>query len=422
MPIDKQPIDNNLASKESPPDLDLKAARLASGLFAADLPLVLLLYPVLVAPSVLASILGGVSEQLSPSFFGATFLGAERIFGLLFTLVIALRWRGKLGFQKSLVKFSSIFSYFFFGIGVWLAWIVPSATMSIGAEPSGVPIGNLILLICAAAISIRYYFYFFSFSFGSCTFGEGLTSAASFIKKEWLLPVKATIAPLSVMLLATGFASAPYPDGRYWQLVAFAEGLGGIYWVLSTYLGLAYGLLLMDGKTWHELKLDPYREPRFESISKEAKPFVSKLFLPRSGVTLLVLSILVWFGNMIRVTTMPPPVSIEVNEATVSENKVLLKLKIEDDKFKFHGIYPKLFSLAGETGTRIAGLPEKVSIDGFTEADTPLSLQGLKSPVGLSLEFSTDRSGRALTELKDLFLWYRGVRIKALSLKEKEPK
>jgi len=211
--------------------------------------------------------------------------------------------------------------------------------------------------------------------------------------------------------------SAFYPDGRNVVLQTLSQIWLGIFFVLSTYLGLSYVLIAIPDSVWREEKLDPYKKERLETLSKIGRP-IHVFFSPQGLFVISLLGLFCFLGNRMRWMTLPPPSSITLVNAVAEASTVELTLKLKDDEFLLRGTYPLMFALRGEQGSTVSAYPKKI-VNAESKEDESFIIPGIESSKLITLSFETDRAGKALTELEDLYLWYNKVKLFNVRVKEK---
>lgn len=391
---------------------------LTAGLIAVDLRLLLISYPIISLPSVIEDFLNPLN-----SFTALALSLTEKVLQLIFLCVFSHRWANRLRKDPKELSFASLLNILITGLVLWCLLALPPfiALRTDKSDFDFLPSLLLLGLIPGVVIGFRYWMYFLPMSFGRKPLLQSLVIAKSFVVVDKWLPLKTLVGPLGVSLLLMSLLSIPYPDGRSAALNGLIDITSGLIWLLSCYTSLAFGLLMLSEKSWYELSLDPYREARLSTIVLQSVWPLTNLLNVKAGLRMLLLSALIWFGNIIRLEFMPPSGRVEVVSAFAEEDKAFVQLKITDQGFKFRGMQPVAFSLAGgqfiESGANpshiVCRYPNIVRVaDAKNPSDNFLfSLPRQPGELTVDLEFQCSRSGAALRELEDLFLWYRKVKL-----------
>lgn len=299
----------------------------------------------------------------------------ERLIQLSAFLAILERWRRKLGGKtKKITRFALL------GLALWM---LNSSFMFLAN------VYGFILFFLGTVLSYIWYF-----GLVVVYFGGTLAEAKNFVSNDKLLPCRIVGISAGIPLLWYGVLYILYPDGRELTSSIFAQGAWGIFWIISSYLTLAYFLLAKPKD------FEPYLAQRLETISLQGK------ITSKNCITLAMIGGLLIAANTLRSLELPPSPSILIEDVRTEGNNVYLTLDLKDEVFKFTGFVPFYFSLRGGTGTSISKNPIEVR-----ENSKPILFLKRKDRTKLELSFVTDRSGEGLTGLKDLYLWYKNVKL-----------
>ncbi|MBX7139311.1 MAG: hypothetical protein K1X83_15155 [Oligoflexia bacterium] len=390
---------------------------LAAGMLRQDGLKLLLLYPLICIPGVLESTQNALSPKMS-----LVLSILERFTGLLFCFIVTRSWCRRLAKDRPRLGHSagSFAELLLCGLVIWVMFAVPLLAQFAAPNPTTKLFFSL-LLIPAIALSIRYYFYFFFTSIGMRPIFKALTAASSINRGGAGLVVMTLCAPLGIMLTSTALVLAISPDGRSPGIEFGANLLVGIFWLLSSYLATATVFDRLPQTIWDELELDPYRNARLTTLKVQAPPWLSYLLRPRTGATLLFVSAFLWWGNTIKVATLPPTPKISVQHISIDDDRVSLTITLADPDYHFRGFNPHHFLLAGKNRELISGPPERIFPVG-ADPEGPLRIDKNVTTLNLIVEFIASRSGAELAELEDLHLWYRHSQLMRLDLKTAEIK
>ena len=383
---------------------------LASGLLWSDRYLLIPWYLVIISPDMLTSL------------FDISHPSELRLLSAAFELLF-LWWVGRrhlLRLFRSPMKLSPLCLILFIFVGSAFS-VIPSLPL-IGLSTNLSPQIQLIFLgstVGMAFLAYLYFFWFFPFQAGISSLGLSLRMARSFTSQDWKAPFKVMLAPAGIMLLIQGLLSIPAPDGRVIELAVISDWVGGIYWCLSSYLGLAFALTMLSDREWHELNLDSYRQSRFTTLAVTSRPWLEKSLRPSFGFQVFALCILVWVANSVRLASMPPAPSITIGQIELEESIVRIQLNVSDPIYSFHGFRPAFFRLAGAQRTVISPYPEKVWLKGEDpNVQRLLSLPHDRDDFSLMLEFKTSVAASELHQARDLYLWYGGIRLQLLPMEQ----
>lgn len=384
--------------------------KLACGLFLSDLWKALFCIILCSVVSVVGTLFP--TTLLSESIYSLCF---ERALQLLCLFWITHSWLSRLRIEKKPLSAKLPIRFFLIGILLWGALMSPVIILTI--QPSLASI-SFFLLALGIYYSIIYFYYFLPTLFNSRkSLRDVLLSCKelSFGKFSTVLKIYSCSGIFGLTYYS--LLSAYTPDGRTIELQALSQIWIGIFFVFSTYLALAFGLLSIPDSMWREEKLDPYKKERLETLSKIGKPL--HLFLSPQGLfVVFLLGFFCFLGNYARSLTTPPPPTITLINAVAKDSSVEITLKLTDEAFMMRGTYPLMFALRSEQGNTVSAYPKTVT-DMDSKEDQRFIIPSQETTKNLILTFETDRSGKALTDLEDLYLWYN--KVKLLNVKIKEP-
>ncbi|MCO6431301.1 MAG: hypothetical protein J5J00_10610 [Deltaproteobacteria bacterium] len=384
---------------ESQPAID--AIPLAAGLLWSDRRILLPLFLLLLIPSLIESFfrVSSISGLMG-------MLVLQRTIQLVFLLIITHRWINRLRLKPQALAAGTVIRFMAAGYLAWFSLISPLMFQLAETDDQSRLVG-LFLMVPVIFLWLRYYFYFLPIAFGIKGWREILHFSHSLVQRNWKTPLYTIAAPLGIVGLISGLIYAPAPDGRVAELQYMATVTAEFFWPMCCYLSLAYGFSMIGEREWRMLQLEPYKRDRFETITKGSPGMWTSALRPRNGVKLLFIAALVWLANKIQLETTPPAPEIKIVNASMNDDRVTLKLSLSDERYHFRGFQPVHFVLAGENRHLVS-----VELENVRSAigDLPglrFELPSRFSEVDLTLTFKTNRSGEALSGLKDLYLWYR---------------
>jgi hypothetical protein len=387
-------------SRSVPADLDPFA--IAAGMLRNDIPLLLPMLGVLA----LSAIAQTLSSPASFVEIGGVVL-LDRVLQLVVISAIVLRWRRKLEHIKGSLSnpFLAALRIVVAGLVVWGSLTLPMVGASFVSLSWASPL-CIFLFFCAVFWSFRFYFYFATFGLLGGTLRDAFSAATALGRREPLAAVRSLIAPVAVTALVVGILWYPSPDGRSLFWATAASAAEGIFWVLSTYTGLAFALSLIDESVWRAAGLDPYRQQRLRTLEAQGRASRFNWLSTKSGMKIFVVALCVIIGDLVQGFTMDPAARIAVESYQVRDRGISVVLDLSDPTYKFRGFNPYAFSLATQTGMEvISARIDKVSLapDGeFLRGSFPSQSGSVK----LYLDFKSHKTDEALRGMDNLYLWY----------------
>ena len=387
-------------SRGVPAELDPFA--IAAGMLRNDIPLLLPMLGLLA----LSAIAQALSSPASFIEIGGVVL-LDRVLQLVVISTIVLRWRRKLEHIKG-----SLSNPFLAALRILVAGFVVCGALTlpmVGASFASVSWASplcIFLFFCAVFWSFRFYFYFATFGLLGGTLRDACAAATALGRREPLAAVRSLIAPVAVTALVVGILWYPSPDGRSLFWATAASAAEGIFWVLSTYTGLAFALSRIDESVWRAAGLDPYRQQRLRTLEAQGRASRFNWLSTSSGVKIFVVALCVIIGDLVQGFTMEPAARVTVESYQVRDRGISVVLDLSDPIYKFRGFNPYAFSLATQTGMEvISARIDKVSLapDGeFLRGSFPSQA----GPVKLYLDFKSHKTDEALRGMDNLYLWY----------------
>jgi hypothetical protein len=375
---------------------------IAAGLIRNDIPFLLPMLGVLA----LSSILQGLSSPTGFIELGGL-MSIDRFLQLAIVSFIVLRWRRKFEHVKGSLGSPLLAASRIIGAGfmVWGALTIPLVSASFAPVGWASPF-FIFLFFVAVFWSFRFYFYFTTFGLLGGKTRDACAAALELGRKEPLAAVRSLVAPIAVTALVVGLLSYPSPDGRsiFWATASSAAE--GIFWVLSTYSGLAVALVLIDESVWRSAGLDPYRHQRLRTLEAQGRASRFNWLSVRSGIRILLVAACVIIGNLVQGFSMGPAARIKVEGYHVQDRRLSVVLDLEDQEYKFRGFNPYAFSLASQTGFDVVSTG--IAKASLTPDGDPLrgAFPTQTGPVKLYLDFTSNKTDDALKGMDNLYLWY----------------
>jgi len=389
-----------------------QVSSLAAGLIRNDLYRLPFFLIALAIPSILAS----QSIVAKPDFGFALALAERAIYlGCLFLLVKS--WLNRLGaptFSAS-ANLKCLTKLFLFGYMIWSLIAIPMVAQ---LAPIAVELKLffLLMLLVGGSLILTYFFYFFPAINSAMSWKEIALISKELSGSMRLAALKCLAAPMGIASLLMSLALAPSPDGRMPIFLIMADGFQSLFWVLSSYLSLAFCLRFLPEKEWERSKLDHYRQARLTTLAVQGPAWLSAILAPRGGLTALFVSAFIWGGNAVQISTLAPSPEIKLIESEISGKNVILKLGLSDEQFQFKGFLPMHFALAGNNRELVAAQPSKLKVNG-EKREMFFGFAPNTDKAEIELTFRTERQVKELTALEDLNLWYRHFKVMHLDLK-----
>ncbi|MEN9846227.1 MAG: hypothetical protein RIS36_1374 [Pseudomonadota bacterium] len=390
----------NEPSRDASAQLDPFA--IAAGMLRSDIHLLLPMLGVLALSAIFQTL---TSPTNVIEIAGVVFL--DRVIQLAIMSTIVLRWRRKLEHIKGSLSnpLLAALRIVVAGVVIWGSLTLPVVGASFANLNWASPL-FLFIFFCAVYLSFRFYFYFATFGLLGGTLREACAAATALGRREPLAAVRSLIAPVAVTGLVVGLLWYPSPDGRSLFWATAASAAEGIFWVLSTYTGLACALPLIDESLWRAAGLDPYRQQRLRTLEAQGRASRFNWLSTSSGVKIFVVAACVIIGDLVQGFTLEPAARIMVESYQVRDREISVVLDLSDPVYQFRGFNPYAFSLATQTGLEvISDRIEKVSLapgGEFLRGSFPAQT----GPVRLYLNFRSRKTDEVLRGMDNLYLWY----------------
>lgn len=397
-------IFNESEKREAPKALNeaLDPFAIAAGLLKNDVSLLLPAFIILA----LAAFLPGLFDVAGVTDIGGLMF-LDRFLQLSVASVIVLRWRRRFEHDKRRQATSSkaLLRMFISGFVVWGALTFPI----LGATFTSLPwLSSLCVFVFFFAVFwvFRFYFYFVTFGLLSGSIPEVAQATLAVSRRDPGAAIRSLIGPLAVTALAWGVLLLPSPDGRslFWATVTSTSL--GLFWILGTYTGIAFALVLIDESTWRAAGLDPYRKERLRTLETQGRASHFNWLAPRHGVKIFVIAVCAIVMSLYQGLQTTPAPHITVQRCEARNHGLSVVVELNDLQYKFRGFNPYAFSLRSQTGfDEVSSGIEKVSIEpGGAELTGPLSPE--PNPVVLRIDFKSNKTQEALQILDNMYLWY----------------
>jgi hypothetical protein len=390
-----------------------RASKLASGMLKQDGSWAFALYALLTIPSLIAFWKDSFTLQE-----GVYLQAVERGIQLIVLYVVGKRWVTR--FQQPAATPRSMSLPMLFGIGFFLWSLLPLAALLYSI---GTPLTQLVsplLAIPAVVCAFVYYFYFFPIALGTRSLRGVHDGALRFIQNDRLLPLKAMLGPLALMLLVLNALAIISPDGDIAAVGFLRACAGGMFFLLSTYLAYAIGFLVLGNKEWRQLEFDPYRVARFTTLELQGSSLLARLLEPKNGLKVLLVAILIGLGNMAVQASLPPTAELTITQVELTEDAMTLVLQARDPEQHFRTFLPPLLSVAGPEGQAVTSdrQPNEIRVNGQPYDPLSSGIPDGTVDIEISLTFKTTRSAENMKRLEDLHLWYRSAKLALIPMQD----
>jgi hypothetical protein len=389
---------------------------IAAGLLKNDVFIVLPAFIILA----LSALIPGLLEGSGGAYVGALML-FDRFLQLSIMSLIVLRWRKRFEHTKKPSQGTSrvCLRLILVGFIVWGALTFPI----LGATLTPLPwLASLCLLVFFLALFwiFRFYFYFATFGLLTGSVRELAAATLALSRRNPGAALRSLIAPLAVTALVWGLLLYPSPDGRsiFWSTMT-STALG-IFWILATYTGIAYALVLIDESAWRGSGLDPYRKERLRTLETQGRSSHFNWLAPRNGAKIFMVAMCVVALSLFQGLQAAPAPHITVQGCEAQNHGVSVVLELTDVQYKFRGFNPYAFSLRSQTGFDIStGVARVFYEPGGDEVTGPLPSE--PNPVKLRVNFKSNKTQEALAALDNVYLWYNLKPLFPVTLRPENP-
>jgi hypothetical protein len=405
------------SAKLSPPQSEttllVQAAESAAAYLRSHWRVVSLIYLISVAPAASFSLF-----EVSLARSNVSFLVFQQLIFFLSFLAIGRSFILSRIANPPEFNFAILSRVCMVGLGLWFSYTI--LVLGIASPwPNEIKALAVALIIPALYLNLRYYFFFAPpLLRGPAALTRDLEAAAGLSKGNLRLILQSLVGPAGVQALIWAVVAGFSPDQRHLSVVVLGDFCTGIFFILNSVISLSLALNLAPGSEMGKTSLQHQAlKPQDPRDILAAPGWLMACFQPQKGFVMLMLSILVWAGNMMRLAELAPAAQIEVLRAETAPQRVFISLLVEDKNYKFRGFHPIFFRLASDAQTPLAPYPLAVKVnEQQTALQSPLPLSAEK--LTLRLEFESSRSPSELAALEDVYLWYRGVKIAKINFEK----
>lgn len=391
---------------------------IAAGLLKNDVFIVLPAFILLA----LSALIPGLLEGDSGVYVGGLML-FDRFLQLSVVSLIVLRWRRRFEYERRGGDGASrvFLRIMVVGFIVWGALTFPV----LGATLTPLPwLSSLCLLVFFIAVFwiFRFYFYFATFGLLTGSVREVAFATLALSRKNPGAALRSLVAPLAVTALVWGLLLYPSPDGRSLFWSTMTSTALGIFWILATYTGIAYTLVLMDDSAWRAAGLVPYRRERLRTLEIQGRTSHFNWLAPRDGAKIFMVALCVVALSLYQGLQKAPAPRVTIQSCEAQNHGVSIVLELTDAQYKFRGFNPYAFSLRSQTGFDDIsnGISKIVYEPGGEEVTGPLSPES--SPVKVRINFKSNKTQEALAELDNVYLWYNLKALFPVPLRPENPR
>ena len=395
MSVNPQPIPTTPSPEQL---LEPQATRIASWLLWQDRGVLILLYPILVMVPLLRHFI----QQNDATLLGLIVL--DRIAELTFLFFTTRRALAAFGVPLRRCRPKQLLLYATWGFGLWALFqaglffqLVADSNRSIIFSGACTALGTI--------FGLRYFFYFLPALAGEFSLRQIGVLARCFVRTRPLLGLRALLPAIAWAIFLSGLVTVLSPDGRSLGVSIAVDLVSGLFFLISTYLSFAVAQAYCDEQCWRLLGAE---SALVITQSERRKRGNEKLLTRRTATRLIVAACLVWTGDIFLNLTTAPAAKVEVLAVSAKERGAIVTVQLSDPLYSLRGMELSAFSLAGEKGVPVSTKFSAARLQTGAEIEAPLESA---APVIITLEFETDRRSDDLVALKDLYLWYKMVRI-----------
>jgi hypothetical protein len=332
----------------------------------------------------------------------------DEVVGLSFLVFLARKYFHKYHITSAASWRDSLRATLLYGLIFWALLTLPSLL----EDPITTPTPTLFFLLAAAlSIYFTFYFYFVPTILGHVKPSTVLALARTYTSRDMLLPFRVLFAPLAIMFLFNGLIFSQSPDGRALYVDYLSALSFGLQRLLATVLEVSFALFFLPRKELPFYAPGASAPSTISGPTTPTAPWLTSILSAQHGFLVATFALLLWAHTLTRLETMPPSAVIEIGTTKVKGNVVHIEFQATDTNAKFRGFIPANFSLAGPKRTILAASPKKATNEKGEDVRYGVPAEG--ETTRISLEFETDRTAEQLTLLKDVYLWYRQVKMSA---------
>lgn len=366
-----------------------KSLALTSGLLKFDFKKLIYFYPLLIISQLIVHILN--IESLKAII---TFNILQRIFEIIFLYYFLKRLNDHLKLNLNLENNKTLL--FLFGCISWLILNIPYLLLITNTKN---PI-YIILFWPAFYLYLKTFFFFKPIL---------LTTDKTYTTKEYFLfffkdnnlsfynPLRIILAAYVILFFFQSFIGLFDPFQNSYIAEFFRISISGIPPIIFTYLSSAF---IFENN--NELS------SQLLNIKNNSNNFITKNLQTRRIVKILIVSLLVSFGNQVRLLTTAPTFKATINEVNTADNKVDLRVTLTSTDNSLKNLQPLVFRLANADNKILSELPEFKVIEKDSNSQV----------ISLSFKTIEERKARHISSLEDIYLWYAYSKMLKIDFKQ----
>jgi hypothetical protein len=348
-----------------------------------------------------------------------TVVVARRSIELLGLAVIFQRWLSAISGTPALANRSNVVRLLWVGFGVWFLALLPRLLLAPGA-PIGIAAAVALLWLGGAVFLYLHFLYGPVILGGAASPGTILAESRAFTRGDRYLPLKILAPGFAVSTGLSALIMMPAPDHSILALTVVAALVAPLFWVLQSYLAVAWYFTALSDPAALRLNLHQYRESKLTTIALNGHPWIAALLRPdRAGWGVFV-AVVIWAGNLVATQSMGPHATITEIAGVRTTDSLTVQFLAQDKSRSLRGFSPTSFNVREREGTL---LPSALVSCSFQYRETQDSdekpcglLESTDSPVQFKLKFalSAPKDGATVEptlQPAPLDLWYRAVKI-----------
>jgi hypothetical protein len=331
--------------------------------------------------------------------------------------LVAVRWIPSISGKRENSLLVATLYFFLWAFAFALLAAAPGLLFS--GQFEGFDIAPTLVLALAFAMGLsifllfRFFFYFVPIFSGFFGRKDVLSLSAVMTRGRILLPVYVLIPPIAVVSLTGALAEALLFNVKGMLPDIVLALIGATQPILSAYLAIAVSITALPKDLHKRLGWSEEVPSRVHALCAWKLKWIARIFEFRRALALLVVSVLLWSGNLMRSESVAIGFTSHVEKIEIQDQLIRLDLHLRDtDEDLSRAVNPALFRLAGPKSEEFSKGPPKVILAG--KALPLMASLPRKKELRLQLEFEVPRKASDIRSLKDLNLWYQSKRVELL--------
>jgi hypothetical protein len=255
---------------------------------------------------------------------------------------------------------------------------------------------------------IASYLFFFlpmAVSINDLSLIDAIKFAFARIREHKSSPLWCLLPAIGVELFLTGLFTSAYPDGRSLATALGSSLARGCSSTITLFMTCSYLRTISTPD-------DSHSSSTKQAVKQGEEDWLTSFLSLKGSIVFMCIALPLWYGNLLRYYQLAPAAEIQIQQKEQHESTVTLKLTVHDATFALRGLLPADFSIRTELGTPVS-YPAQSAQNAQGEdvlAGIPLSTT-LES---LTLTFKLLKPEQQISELSDLYLWYRNAKLQKL--------